>query len=217
MRIGIAALLFALAVLACATAPAAGGGRLAEVVQDGTSVRYELYDLQLEATGNWPARNVLIAYQPDTRLAWWVSSSEADVPGFTPSFPERLILTASNIGRSERSLVVFFVTGAFPTLFADESTARFASAADPRQHIAGLFRHSQYGTDSTRRRVNVNLAAHLDPGFRFSKDGSPPNMTIPRVGRSGGRWVVTLRGPNGDLADVTLTDDYELIDVRRHS
>jgi hypothetical protein len=40
-------------------------------------------------------------------------------------------------------------------------------------------------------------------------------MTIAAVGRQDGHWLVTLRGPNGDRADVTLTDDYKVIDVRR--
>jgi len=194
----------------CATATALppgaelAGSSTASVQQDGRSITYELRRLHL--TGS----EVLVVYEPETRLAWWISHH----PEITVHFPDRLNTTSTGIGVSRQRLVVFSVGG--PTrLFADESTARFSSATEARNEIA-RFRLRTQQPHAERAVAEIELRDKLDSSFSYASDGSQRLMTIAAVGRQDGHWLVTLHGPNGDRADVTLTDDYKLIDVRRY-
>jgi hypothetical protein len=51
----------------------------------------------------------------------------------------------------------------------------------------------------------------MRPGNAAALD--PPKVTT--VTESGGRWDVTLEGPNRDTAIVTLDNKYSMVSVRR--
>jgi hypothetical protein len=185
-------------------------------VLEGVSYDFLRKEVLLQDEGGGESAHLLfIIHKPRTGLTWWGSASRAELPGFQPEFPERLLTSPTNVGVSGDRIAVFSADPAPTAIFVDESRARFKTLADAERALSSPRMKDREGYRSTR----VNLREHLGNDFRIPLGGGhvPRPITIPRVRRTeNDQWLITLRGPNGDFADVTLTDEYELVDVRRY-
>jgi hypothetical protein len=113
-------------------------------------------------------------------------------------------------------LVSFAFHGRF--LSIRPSTERAASLAEgmkaARAALERSAREVQAGTKEWFTNVDVS---DLGREF-FLRDANAATLEPPvikSVARAGGRWAVTLTGPNGGTAIVTLDDGYSLVEVRR--
>ena len=197
--------------------------RVYEVRQGNGVIRYDVRELRIvgpDGRGGTQQRDLLIAYEPHTKLAWWASNDIAEFPaGYRHGFPARLMgSTTSTIGTSAKAMVVFVVWDVFPTIVAFESRARFRSAEDAeRRVVANLGKHPPAGNVEIREH-RIELGKRVPPLFHIPPGGGhiPRPLTLTGVIRLDHGWIVTLQGARGDLADVTIDDEFQLLDVRTY-
>jgi len=154
--------------------------------------------------------DILLAWEPTAGTYWWVWQAPSDDPGLE-KFPGRGTTLFTGDGR-----IAVIIPQTPPTLHFRASAKHASSIERAREEVLAEIERDPAllaGPQSTM----VSLTPPLDVMFGGTEGmASAPPMTIERVSHAGGRWLITLRGYNGDRADVTLTDDYKLIDLRRY-
>jgi hypothetical protein len=152
-------------------------------------------------------------YEPRSGLFWW--QYEMGNPTSPNGAVDRL-KTRSRFYLAESSLVSLVMN------------ARFLDVRESKEHVSGL----QDGMDKAAQSLNATLReiesgtkewfTRIDLGSLgadfFLRRGNAASLDaakITSVTFSGGKWDVTIEGPNDDTVIVTLDASYELLGTRR--
>jgi hypothetical protein len=169
--------------------------------------------IELTLTNRTEAGSIVGVFEPKSSAFWWVF--EVTNPTVVTRPAERLKQT-TRFHLDAGTLVAFTMHGRF--LGVRASAERVKSLDEGMKAARASLEKSAAEVEAGTKEwfVNVDLAS-LGRDF-FLKSGNAATLNPPEiksVERAGGRWTVTLTGPNGDTAVVTLDDEYSAIAVRK--
>ncbi len=220
----VATILVAAGCLAIAPAPAAAQAvRVGQMRSEAVQVETERGPIAAQAVeapaelrlpgGRGESGYVVGVYEPSSRLFWW--RYERGNRAVTASAIERL-KSKVRFYLVDATLVSFVMNGRFLDLRESRDRADSPQAGLDKA-VAGLnasLAEIESGTKAWFTRVDLE---RLGADFFLNSDAAmtadPPRVV--RVAFAGGRWDVTLEGPNKDTARVTLDDKYSVVGVAR--
>lgn len=182
-----------------------------EVQTESEKVRVErrILDVQMETANHQTVtENVLMFYDPGSKLFWWAHS----LPLQHQPVPKDAVMFLTN------SKFIMFWNGWISTgkMVILESSER-ASTMDEGQEKALRTledRHADVeGGKFLQEYKHIDLT--LDSDFLFKKNVA--NLIGPAlraVSRVGSKWQIVEDGPNGDSAIIALNDKYEVQSVK---
>ena len=169
-------------------------------------------DLQL-ANGRTETGYIVGVYEPATGAFWW--RYEVRNPSVVSDPVERL-KQSGRFYLADSRLVSFAVGGRF--LNIRESTDRVdslqAGMNRARAALEAGLAEIEAGTKEWFTRVDLT---DLGRDF-FLRAGDAATLEPPLIqgiARGGGRWTVTLQGPNRDTAIVMLDDKFAVVSLKR--
>jgi len=132
-------------------------------------------------------REIVLIYEPRDGAYWWAPSNIND---------------ATRFGIAPGAIASFEVTGSI--LIVRTSVQRAATIDDAEKAVLQIIERTP------EEGIGLGLT------YRVVELDSIQTAKLVSVGRSGGHWLVTLGTADGGFADVTLDDDYHVLNVRRY-
>ena len=152
-------------------------------------------------------------YEPKSGLFWW--RYEMGNPSVPTGAVERL-KARSKFYLADSRLVSLVMNARF--LDVRESTERVSGLQDgmdkAAQSLNATLREIDSGTKEWFTRIDLGSLG----GDFFLRSGNAATLDpakITSVAFSGGKWDVSIKGPNGDSVIVTLDASYKLLGTRR--
>lgn len=147
---------------------------------------------------------ILVVHSPSMRLFWWAPLQHGDVDA------------AARLFVSEDAIADFTTTTPPPQIVARISTARAATLDDAQRTVVSLIAGMAEPLTAERAYRTIDLAPYLDRSFYEAPFSAINPAVFPHdVRRDGKQWILTIRSTarKGGVI-VTLTDDYEVVQVR---
>jgi hypothetical protein len=187
--------------------------RVINIAADVQQSAAEIRQVDISDTSGHKGALVLI-YEPASGLYWWAWRATApdDSSDVLDPFLAKLKIQIDGghlyvFGCAGRLLEVREESGHASTLGDAQSKA----VQDLSTRWADLHTGKWSGTQL------ADLTPSLGLDFLYLKDSeaAEPDATLRSVTRQGDRWIVTLDGPNGDAAAVTLDNSFHVVSAAK--
>lgn len=163
---------------------------------------------------------VAIVREPQSGLTWWTSRDVRYSSGvdYLLDLPSHLKPTTAAAVLADDGIVVASLVAFHPIIYIERATLRFESLEDAvskaRQLIATGDPSALHRALTTR---SVTLDQQLRQDFMLpaGASGGGPGPTIDRFVHTADGYEITLAGPNGDFVDISLSDGFEVVRLRR--
>jgi hypothetical protein len=185
------------------------------VLKDGKPASVESRNVMVAVRsqdGKETNAHLLVMREPQTGVYWWTYQEAGGGTTAAPSWEHTVYFT------TDRGVSFMFET---PFLLIRETQGRAATLATAQQAaIADLQRNIQAlreGSLGWGREINVTARVGRDFLFLKNSASPVPQPEVEAVARLSGGWEVRLKGPNRDVAILTLDEQYEMTGVRREA
>jgi hypothetical protein len=157
---------------------------------------------------------IVMARERESGVYWWMFQQAGSAAAVAN--PNDVPLPYALSFADDRAVGAGF---AMPFLFVREVQGRQPDfAAIQRTAIEEIERRAreiQDGTANWGREINLVTSGAERSFFALPGSAAPGRAKVIAVGRTDGRWQVTLEGPNGDHLRVSLDSQYAVLDIRR--
>lgn len=191
--------------------------RTVELAGDEQITKLEIRDIGLDlalADERTAQADVISLYDPESGLFWWKYQT-ADPSDRSDKIERFLKDYFIHIGADKISC--FVLSTPPPTLWMRESGERFETSEEAQRHLQwtlaeegeSIARDPSYGYHT------INLWHHLEGNFFYPVDSASPRLaaSIYKVVRHDSTWDVVLEGSSEEKATVSLSDEFELLNV----
>jgi hypothetical protein len=206
MRTEILMSCFVALAAACTTAPDASPRIPEELVMAG-DVAFEV-STQAAPAGE---RVLVIAREPKSGLTIWERVDD-DGPGAVQRFFHDAPFPGNTgVAAGTDRVVRIFVVPSPVQLAVTESRQTFGSLDEAKRAL-----EARPADSFAVRRTLVDLASWLGiTDFAVPETSSLPVPKITELRSAGNGWLITLTGPNGKSAEVSLDSEYRVLEVRK--
>ena len=172
-------------------------------------VERRILDVQMETANHQTVtENVLMFYDPRSKLFWWAHS----LPLQHQPLPKNAVMFLTN------SKFIMFWNGWVSTgkMVILESSDRFSSIDEGQEKALRTIEDHHVDVEGGKflqeyKRIDLTL----NSDFRFEKNvANLVGPTLEAVSRVGSEWHIVEDGPNGGCAVIVLNDNYEVLSVK---